>query len=267
MPGPEAEPAASEDLALLTEAAQEAGEIALRYWQQDPKVWEKPGEGPVTEADFAVDDALRARLMAARPDYGWLSEETDDDKARLGRDRVFIIDPIDGTRAYIAGEKTWAHSLAVVENGRVVAAVVSLPAHDKLYQARLGAGATLNGAAIAASTRADIDGAEVLAPRAALEPRHWKGGAVPPISRHLRPSLAYRLCLVAEGRFDAMLTLRPAWEWDVAAGALMVTEAGGRVSDRCMRPLRFNTARALLDGVIASAVPLHGALGAGLVGA
>ena len=110
------------DLALLTEAAREAGRIALRYWRNSPQVWDKGGEhGPVTEADLAVNDMLKAKLLAARPDYGWLSEETPDSADRLAVDTVFIVDPIDGTRAFIAGEETFAHSLAVVQRGKVTA--------------------------------------------------------------------------------------------------------------------------------------------------
>ena len=102
------------DLALLTDAAREAGRIAMRFWRRDPQVWDKGGEhGPVTEADLAVNDMLKPMLLAARPDYGWLSEETPDNADRLSRDTVFIVDPIDGTRAFVAGEETLAHSLAV----------------------------------------------------------------------------------------------------------------------------------------------------------
>ena len=124
------------DLALLTEAAREAGRIALRYWRKDPKVWDKGGEhGPVSEADLAVNDMLKAKLMGSRPDYGWLSEETPDNADRLAVDTVFIVDPIDGTRAFVAGEETWAHSLAVAHKGRVTAGVVYLPAMDRIYVA------------------------------------------------------------------------------------------------------------------------------------
>ncbi|TAG15735.1 MAG: 3'(2'),5'-bisphosphate nucleotidase CysQ, partial [Rhodobacterales bacterium] len=126
------------DLALLTEAAREAGRIALRYWRREPKVWDKGGDhGPVTEADLAVNDMLKLMLLSARPDYGWLSEETPDDAARLSAETVFIIDPIDGTRAFVAGEETFAHSLAVAHQGKVTAGVVFLPALDKIYTASL----------------------------------------------------------------------------------------------------------------------------------
>lgn len=229
----------------------------MSYWKTGQTVWHKDaGAGPVSEGDYAVDRALRERLTAARPDHGWLSEETEDTPERLSRDRVFIVDPIDGTRAYVDGQTSWALSLALVLRGRPVAGVVFLPAQDMLYAAEAGNGATLNGAPIRVSGRGDVAGARLLAPKPSLETAHWPGG-VPPIERHFRPSLAWRLCLVAEGRFDAMLTFRDAWEWDLAAGALIVAEAGACVTDRDGQPLEFNSAAARTPGVIAAPPSLH----------
>jgi myo-inositol-1(or 4)-monophosphatase len=248
------------DLALLTEAALQAGQIALRYWKQAPQTWEKDGgHGPVTEADLAVNEHLSQRLRQARPDYGWLSEESPDGPDRLDHDRVFIIDPIDGTRAFIAGEETFAHSLAVAERGRITAAVVYLPALDRLYTACDHGPVLRDGQPVLASQRTDLDGASVLTTQASLAPGNWPGG-VPDIRRSFRASLAYRLCLVAEGRFDAMLTLRDAWEWDIAAGALIAERAGARVSDKAGASLRFNEATPLAQGVVVAAPPLHRAL-------
>jgi myo-inositol-1(or 4)-monophosphatase len=244
------------DLDLLLAAAREAAGIALRHWRRDPKVWEKGVDGPVSEADYEVDAYLRDHLRAARPDYGWLSEETPDDLAQRRTARVFIVDPIDGTRAYIGGETTWAHSLAVVEDGQPVAAVVHLPVRKKTYAAARGQGATLNGTPLAASDRAEVAGSTFLAARTSFEAQHWKG-PVPQVDRAFRPSLAYRLALVGEGRFDGMLTLRPTWEWDVAAGALIATEAGAAVTDRRGRPLTFNNLDPRLDGILAAGRRLH----------
>ena len=245
------------DLALLIQAAHEAAEIANRYWQSDQRIVEKPdGGGPVSEGDLAVDKHLRETLMHARPDYGWLSEETEDSPARLHAENVFICDPIDGTRAYVAGHKTWAHSLAIAHQGQVTTGVVLLPQRDKLYTATLGGGATLNNEPLSASTRTDINGATMLAPRPTLDAANWTG-LPPPVSRHFRPSLAYRLCLVAENRFDAMLTLRDAWEWDIAAGALIAAEAQATTTDRHGVPLIFNSPGAMTPGVLTAAPDLH----------
>jgi myo-inositol-1(or 4)-monophosphatase len=241
------------DLALLAEAARAAGEIALSYFRKAPDVWDKgSGLGPVTAADLAVDAMLRERLRAARPGYGWLSEETADAPDRLSARRCFIVDPIDGTRAFIAGEPSWSHSLAVCEDGRPVAGVVFLPVKERLYAAAAGAGATRDGAPI----RVSGGGRTVLASSASLRAERWPGGP-PPLDRHFRPSLAFRLSLVAEGRFDAMLTLDPAWEWDIAAGALIAAEAGATVSDRHGASLVFNRAEPRCPGVVVAPPTLH----------
>ena len=245
------------DLALLTEAAREAGRIALRYWRRDPQVWDKGGEhGPVTEADLAVNDMLKTKLLAARPDYGWLSEETPDNADRLAVETVFIIDPIDGTRAFVAGEETWAHSLAVAHKGKIMAGVVYLPAIDRIYTVSETSPPMKDGLPIAASGRDRLEGANILTTKANMVPEMWPGG-VPEIMRSFRASLAYRLCLAAEGRFDGMLTLRDAWEWDIAAGSLIAERAGAVVTDRLGRDLQFNRPTALAEGVLALPPKVH----------
>ena len=241
------------DLALITRVAQEAGEIALRHFRRDVTTWDKPdGAGPVTEADLAVNAHLAEHLRAARPEYGWLSEETEDSDARLGAERLFIIDPIDGTRAFLDGARDWGISVAVVHGTRPVAAAVVMPARETTYAAALGEGATRDGAPIRVSAEAAVEQATVLTARPNLHAHHWQDGTPPPFQRSFRSSLAFRLALVAEGRFEAMLTLRPTWEWDIAAGALLVTEAGGAVTDRQTRPLRFKNADPRLSGVLAA---------------
>ena len=254
MPGPDAR----DDLLLLIEAARGAGRIAARYFRDDPETWDKPDDA-VTEADLAVNDMLHDRLMDARPDYGWLSEETPEDPARLAASRVFVIDPIDGTRAFIEGSSAFSHSLAVVEDGVVIAAVVYLPIRGKLYAASLGGGATLNDMAVRASDARHFHESEVLATKHTLGPAHWPNG-VPEVTRAYRPSLAYRMALVGEGRFDAMMTFRATWEWDIAAGSLIITEAGGMATDAVGQGLRFNRATPKVDGVLAGAPVLHSAL-------
>ncbi|WP_095588711.1 inositol monophosphatase family protein [Actibacterium ureilyticum] len=245
------------DLTLLVEAAREAGEIAKRHWQQKPRSWNKPGhQGPVSEADLEIDAALRSHLMAARPGYGWLSEESEDDPARLNADRVFIVDPLDGTRAFLNNDRSFAHSLAVAENGVVTAAAVLLPIPDKLYTATRGGGAALNGAALQVSQQPVCEGASLLAAAPVMDSRNWIG-TPPKVDRHLRPSLAYRLCLIAEGRFDALVTIRNSWEWDLAAGTLIIQEAGGTVTDRLDDALSFNALRPQAQGVIAANPTLH----------
>ncbi len=248
------------DLPLLIDAARIAGRVATSYTGPAAQCWDKPdGAGPVTEADLAVNDVLLSNLRTARPDYGWLSEETEDDDTRLSHETVFIIDPIDGTRSFIEGGKTWAISIAVAHQGQVTAAAVYLPMRDMLYTASLGGGATLNDAPLRTLNSPLSPDTTVLAAKPNLNAVHWKGSP-PEIDRQYRPSLAYRLSLVGAGKFDAMLTLRPSWEWDIAAGALIVSEAGGIISDRTGANLRFNNAHPTLNGVIAGGRAVHSAL-------
>lgn len=259
MPGPE------DDLALLAQAARAVGPIALSFWKAEPKAWDKPGDaGPVTEADLAVNDALRNMLTTARPDYGWLSEESEADASRLDARHCFIIDPIDGTRAFIAGQAGFAHSLAIAEGDRIVAAVVHLPAMDLTFTAHADGPALLNGQPIRPAD-AGIQGARVLTYKSATEPEHWKDGKPPPFRREFRPSLAWRLCLVAEGRFDAALSVRHVWEWDIAAGSLIAERAGAVATDRHGGPMRFNSARAMVDGMIVAGPRLHSEIAAGMI--
>ena len=235
-----------------------AAQIALPFANGTAKSWEKEdGSGPVTEADLAVNDMLYSLLRNARPDYGWLSEETEDDQARLDKRHCFVIDPIDGTRSFINGEKTWAHSLAITTDGVPTAAVVHLPTLDHLFAAEIGHGATLDNQPLAVSPKDVLNGARVLAARPAQMPKFWKNAQVPDFDMHHRPSLAYRLALVAQGQFDAMITFRDSWEWDICAGALIVAEAGGVVSDRRGDALRFNKAQPLTKGAIVAGPNLH----------
>lgn len=252
------------DLELLEDAARAAGEIALRHFRAGIETVEKPGGlGPVTAADLEIDRMLRAELTAARPDYGWLSEESEDGAERLAAERVFIIDPIDGTRAFIDGQDHFAHSLAISRGDRIVAGVVYLPVLDLSYTAFADGPALLNGQRIAPSNVALRD-ATVLANRASVDPSHWRDERMPPFRREFLPSLAWRLCLAAEGRFDAALSLRAAWEWDIAAGSLIAERAGAAVTDRRGGTMSFNSPRAMVNGLIVGGAQVHGQLLAAL---
>lgn len=240
------------DLELLIDAARSAGDIAKGYFNAAPEVWDKAdNQGPVTEADLHVNRQLLADLQTARPDYGWLSEESEDDTNRLKTDRQFIVDPIDGTRAFIEGSKDWAHSIAISENGVPIAAVVYLPMRDMLYAAAIGKGATCNGAPLQVKNNTSVETATVLSAKPNMDQKYWAAD-VPPFKRTFRSSLAYRLALVGEGRFDAMLTLRPTWEWDVAAGALIVSEAGGIATDQNGNMAQFNNPHPQIKGMVAA---------------
>ena len=245
------------DTALLVEAAQAAGEIALKYWKTDVTKYEKDdGAGPVTVADLEINEMLADRFGIARPDYGWLSEESDDDTARLKAERVFIIDPIDGTRAFIAGDQGFSVALAIARKGVVTSAAIHLPARDETFAATLGHGATKNGLPTSVTGADELAKSTILAARVQMQPDRWPGG-VPPLDRHFRSSLAWRLSLVAEGRFDCMATFRRSWEWDIAAGALIAAEAGATVTDGTGAILRFNNPEPKTEGIIAAPKALH----------
>ena len=248
-------PEPRDDLALITDAALSAGQSALQFFRSDFKRWEKDGgAGPVTEADLTVDAELGSLLRAARPDYGWLSEESNA-KGWQDRSRIFVIDPIDGTRSFIEGSRTWAISIAVIENGHPIAAVVHLPAREMTYAAAIHAGATKNGDPIAASNASNAEEAHFLSAKVNFQPERWAKPIIAPrIS--FRSSLAYRMALVAEGRFDAMVTLRRTWDWDVAAGTLLVTEAGGNVRVPKGTAPSFGNAERSQPGLLAGSKPL-----------
>ena len=157
------------DLGLLKQAALEGGQLALTYFRKNPTRWSKAGGSPVTEADMAVDILLRTSLLAARPRYGWLSEETADDPVRLQRESVFVVDPIDGTRGFIDGDDRWCVSLAVVRDGRPQVAVLYAPARDEVYTAMRGEGAWLRQGALSVSAKVGLSGATTTGPRGWLK--------------------------------------------------------------------------------------------------
>ena len=229
----------TEDLALLGDAAREAGALALEMRAQGLKIWSKSEGSPVTDADMAVDALLKQRLLGARSDYGWLSEETADDPARLEKRRLFVVDPIDGTTAFMKSRPWWTVALAVVEDAQPVAAVVFAPQTEEFAEAALGQGARRNGKAIHASDADRLEDAAVLADAKLLErpiwPEPW-----PAMRLEKRNSIAYRMTLVAAGAFDAAMALGRKWDWDVCAGTLIATEAGAKVSDHRGRPFVFN---------------------------
>ncbi len=229
-----------------------AGRLALDRRAQGLTTQRKPDGSPVTDADLAVDALLRRELLKARPHYAWLSEETPDDLVRLNAGRVFIVDPIDGTAAYVKGKPWFAVSVAVVQAGRPVAGVVFAPALDEFYAAVEGGGASCNGEAIQASGACRLEDCAMLAPDNAFEGRRW-AQPWPAMRVGQRSALAYRMALVAAGRFDAAVSVGWKNDWDIAAGDLIAREAGAVSCDQNGRPLSFNTANARNAGMVCAA--------------
>jgi len=237
------------DLDLILDAAKEAGELALKARAGGLKIWSKEGGSPVTDADLAVDTLLKERLRAARPDYGWLSEETADDPSRLTTTRQFVVDPIDGTVAFMKNKPWFAVSIAVVENGHPIAGVVHAPALSETYAARRGEGATLNGMAISPSDTEALEDAAMLGDAKMFVHPAWTT-PWPAMRVESRNSIAYRVCLVAAGAFDAAVALSPKSEWDVAAADLIRSEAGACLTDHKGRAFSYNRPIPLVPSLV-----------------
>lgn len=227
---------------LLESLARQAGEFAMMFFRPGEvtraEIVYKSGGSPVTEADLAVDRFLFDRLRELFPDAGWLSEETADSAERLERSRLIVVDPIDGTYAFVRGDTRWALSIALVEAGRPIAGIVHAPALGQTFIGAAGRGARLNGVPISVSGREKLEGARIVAPRGladyfaqspyrfALQPR--------------MPSLALRVADIASGRHDLAIASADSRDWDIAAADVILTEAGGALTELDGRPLTYN---------------------------
>lgn len=249
-----------QDRDLLEATARTAGAVAMQYFGKDPQVWMKQGDSPVTEADLAVNKHLLEVLTGARPTYGWLSEESEDNKGRLATDRLFVVDPIDGTRGFMDGSEDWTISVAVVERKsgtsveaagqsqwRPTSAALYNPCRDEMYVAEQGGGAFLNDKKMMASNEGGLTGSQISVSKPMYRALDLEvlGAAK---TRYI-PSLAYRLALVASGTISAAIARPNAHDWDLAAADLLVHEAGGLLWGETGGPISYN-----------SPIPRHGVL-------
>ncbi len=247
----------SDDLELLRIAALEAGDLALRLRDEGRlKTWTKSGGTPVTNADLEVDTLLKNRLRQARPGYGWLSEETADDRSRLSAARTFVVDPIDGTVAYIKDRPWWAVSIAVVEAGAPLTGVLHAPAVGETYEAQAGQGAFLNGRRARVADTESLEDCAVLADAPTILSSSWPE-PWPPMRIERRNSVAYRMALVAAGAFDAVVALSSKCDWDLAAADLIAREAGGLSTDHLGHPFAYNQASVRKPSLICAGPALH----------
>jgi myo-inositol-1(or 4)-monophosphatase len=241
----------------LTAAVRDAGALARKSFGQQFKSWTKDGDSPVSEVDIAVNDLLRERLLA-RSEDGWLSEESENEPSRLTKDRVWVVDPIDGTRAYIAGRADWSISAALVEFGRPTVAAVFAPVSDEMFIAVAGEGATRNGARIAARANVGLDVALTAGPKRLLE---WIAANRPGIVAVPRiHSLALRMVRVAQGEIDAAIAGGNSHDWDLAAADLLVHEAGGMLTSLDGEPLTYNRPNPVHNVLVAAGRERHPAL-------
>ena len=245
-----------EDLHLLQRTVRKAGAICLDYFERNAaKVWDKSNNSPVTDADIAVNDFLARELMAARPDYGWLSEETADDQSRRTKNRSFVVDPIDGTRAFIDRKPGFAVAVAIIEKGDVIVGCVFNPLKDEFYSARKGGGATLNGQPLRVDDCTTMGNCVMVG-----YPRKFKRLGFPEMRYKITNSMAYRMALVASGQADATVSFTPKSDWDVAAAALIATEAGAVVTNLRGEKPRFDGPTTSGFGVICASPTLHALL-------
>jgi myo-inositol-1(or 4)-monophosphatase len=236
---------------LIVEAARACGPLLRSSFGAPVKTWSKAGGSPVSEVDLALDEQIKRILRGARPDYGWLSEETPDDDARLSHARVFIVDPLDGTEAFLRGKAEFCVSIGLAENGRMIAGCVYNPISEELFEAARGGGAKCNGAPIKAAAKAELADARIIATKTLFTNSRWRT-PWPAMAVTQKAALAYRLALVAAGVVDGAVSLGFKNEWDIAAGALLVEEAGGIAGDGHGRPLVFNQPNPRSPGLVAA---------------
>lgn len=244
------------DHRFAVEAAREAGALAMTYFRTDYATWDKGKNNPVSEADVAIDRLLRQRLLDHAPDCGWLSEETVDDNSRKSARRVWVVDPIDGTRAFIRGQPHFAVSIALLEDNVPVSAVIFNPATDELFDARSGEASYLNGQKLQVSAKSELLDARILAGKGLFQHKRWTS-PWPDMHVESRNSIAYQVALIAAGRFDGCMNLWGAYDWDLAAADLILRTAGGHITDQRGATLQYNLDKPRHPGIIAANPALH----------
>jgi myo-inositol-1(or 4)-monophosphatase len=244
----------NEDHALLLAAVREAGAVAKRFFDGAVKSWDKNPDDPVSEADIAIDKLLHERLLLTRRGYGWLSEESAEHASDAAR--VWVVDPIDGTRAFIQKKPEFAVSVALVESGRPVLAAVYNPATEEMFEAVAGGGARRNATPIRASARGDLKGARLLASQRTFERNRWIE-QTPGASFKYMNSIAYRMVRVAAGDFEAAISMTPKSDWDIAAAHLILEEAGARSTTIGGEVLDFVALGTRHPSVLAAAAGVH----------
>ncbi len=243
------------ELNIAKDAAFEAGSIIMSYYNTDYEIKDKGYHNPVTTADHAADTLLKKTLMAARPDYGWLSEETVDSTARLSKERVWVVDPLDGTKEFIEGVPNFVVSVALVENGYPVVGVLYNPVTKEMFTAEKSKGAFLNDKPILCSTKESVSEMVILNSRSETRRGLWKSydgifGKLKAIG-----SVAYKLGLTAAGKADIFASLRPKNEWDICAGNCIINEAGGKLIDLNGEQRLYNQKNTLISpGLVAGEI-------------
>lgn len=259
MPEADAEASIAADMALARAAVLEGGALAMAYRRTGAKVWDKAPGDPVTEADLAVNALLADRLCAARPDYGWLSEESENRPRAGAHHRIWVVDPIDGTRAFMReGDPYWCIGVGLVEDGRPIGGFIYAPELGALYEARLGGGAYLNGEPIRATDVADVCGARLIAAQGMIRHKGWREPWPEMVLADPKPNATLvRLALVASGMWDGVVVLAQKSDWDLAAGVVLVNEAGGSITNHRGEEMRFSGPVPAQSSIVAAGKRLH----------
>lgn len=226
------------ELELLRDAAAEAGQIAMRYFGQDPQIWMKEGNSPVSEADLAVDAFLKKKLLSARPDYGWISEETADEREKQSRTRYFVVDPIDGTRSFLNGKDQWCVSIAIIENERPLAGVLDVPVRKEVFSAEINQPSQFNGQELIVPLPQEDETLPIALPRSTMSelPASFRSRVKP---HPYISSLAYRIAMIARGDIYGTFVRPNAHDWDLAAADLILQQAGGSLVDSHGQKLHY----------------------------
>lgn len=244
---------------VAIEAARRAGEKIRARYARNFTVRYKRKHDPVTEADLEANEAIQRAIRAAFPDDGWLSEETRDSPERLGRSRVWIVDPLDGSREFVEGIPEFVVCVALAVDGSPVLGVAYNPIREELFCGARGRGMFLNGASVGVTATASLEAARFLASRSEERRGEWDEFKHE-LQVALTGSVAYKLALIAAGKADATFSLTPKNEWDICAGAALIEAGGGKITDRFGQPLRFNQPETRLPGIIATNGHLHDAV-------
>ena len=243
------------ELTIAKDAAIEAGELILKYYKADYEVKDKGYQNPVTTADHASDSRLKEILTQSYPDYGWLSEETVDSKERLNKDRVWVVDPLDGTKEFIEGVPHFVISIALVEYGEPILGVLYNPVTTEIFSAAKGLGAKLNGKSIRCSSKINVSDMIILNSRSETKRGLWLPYQNQFLEMKAIGSVAYKLGLTAAGRADIFASLRPKNEWDICAGNCIINEAGGTLINLYGNQRKYNLDNTIINpGLIAGDV-------------
>ena len=246
------------ELLQLKNIVQKAGKIGLSYFGKNIKNWQKADDTPITEADLAVNDFLETELKSFRPEYGWLSEETTDNEVRLAKQYLWVVDPIDGTKAFINAKPEWVVSVAIVRDSRPILGLIYDPIAEILYFAEQNQGAFSNGVKIEPSQKTNVYNCNILAYEFHFERMTKRSDYIwPEMNYDIVNSMAMRVVLVASGKFDAMVSFTNKGEWDMAAADIIIHEAGGLITDGFGNLLTYNKPIPKLPHMVAAGVKLH----------